>query len=112
MENDYKLIISPAALSHIREVGLKQFDDAYVLVLADTHAIGGIVVPEIHPIEMLYDNYHFRELFPRDYQNYGFPIYVDRTMEREGYLPQHMLIDFLPTYEGMNLVFKNPDFES
>ena len=43
--------------------------------------------------------------------HYPFPIYIDHQMEREGYIPQNILIDYARTHEGMRLVFKNPDFE-
>ncbi|MHA1610794.1 MAG: hypothetical protein ACTSVZ_12380 [Promethearchaeota archaeon] len=107
----HNLTITPTALDYIKNIGQEKFKDAYVLVLADLHAIGGIIVPEIEPIEQMWGNDHFQEIFPRNYKSYPFPVYIDFQMEREGYLPQNMVIDFARTHEGMRLVFKNPDFE-
>ncbi|RLI62813.1 MAG: hypothetical protein DRO88_11430 [Promethearchaeia archaeon] len=111
-ENLYQLTITSEALKHIRSEGSNKYQDAYALVLADSHAIGGVIVPEIHPIEVIMGNMHFRQIFSPDYRDYGFPVYLDRTMEREGYVPEHMLIDYELTHAGMDLVFKNPDFEN
>lgn len=108
----YELSITPEALTHIQETGKKHFQNAFVLVLADLHAIGGEVVPEVQPFDYMFDNKHFVELFDRGYQGFSFPIYVDQQMLREQFLPERMLIDYVETYEGKRLVFKNPDFES
>lgn len=110
-DTSYQLTVTAEALNFIRSEGSSKFQEAHALILADSHAIGGVITPEIHPIENILGNKHFRQIFAPNYRDYGFPVFLDITMEREGYVPDHMLIDYQPTHAGMELVFKNPDFE-
>jgi len=112
----YDLTISPKALTFIAAFQQQKFpEEDILLVLADTHIVGGGIIPEIRPNSFIFkgETSFYDNLFPKGYKGYPFATYVDRQSQVEHMLPDAFLVDVEPDRAGNpQLVFKNPRFES
>ena len=111
----YDLTISPKALTFIAAFQQQKFpEEDILLVLADTHIVGGGIIPEIRPNSFIFkgETSFYDNLFPKGYKDYPFATYVDRQSQVEHMLPDAFLVDVGPDRDGNpKLVFKNPRFE-
>ncbi len=111
----YDLTISSKAQQFIEEYKKEHFpNEEIVIVLADLHVVGGLIVPEILSRSFMFSEQHraFDELFPKGFKSYPYSVFVDHQAQVEDSLPDHFLLDVQQKNEGnFELVFKNPLFE-
>ena len=115
MDMKYDLTISPEAMHFIENQKNKQFpNEEIVIILADLHVVGGLIIPEILSRSFMFTEEHraFDELFPKGYKSYPFSVFVDHQAQIEDSLPDQFLLDVQQKTDGITeLVFKNPLFE-
>ena len=115
MDMKYDLTIAPAALQFIDTCQQKNFpNEEVVVILADLHVVGGLIVPEIQSRSFLFTEQRsaFDELFPKGYKDYPFSVFVDHQAQMEDSLPDDFLLDVQQKKDGTTeLIFKNPHFE-
>lgn len=113
MEEHYEMEITPIAYEEIQtKLKNKENPEEYGFVIADKHAIGSGYDFHVYKIAQLDEIGHYGVLFPRNYHNYGFPIYIDRQILMEHMLPHKFIIDLVKKMDGSyRLDIKNPEFE-
>ena len=111
----YELTITQEALNFIIQFQKIYFpNEEIILVLADLHIVGGMIIPEIRSRNFMFreERSAFDELFPKGYKSYPFSVFVDHQAQIEDALPDQFLIDLSTNHNGKSeLVFKNPKFE-
>ena len=111
----YELTITQEALNYILQYQKNHFsNEEIILILADLHIVGGMIIPEIHSRNFMFreERRAFDELFPKGYKSYPFSIFVDHQAQIEDALPSQFLIDLSINHKGKSeLVFRNPKFE-
>ncbi|WP_371806090.1 hypothetical protein [Candidatus Lokiarchaeum ossiferum] len=115
MDMKYDLTITPPALQFIATYQQKNFpNEEVVVILADLHVVGGLIVPEIQSRSFMFTEQRsaFDELFPKGYKDYPISVFVDHQAQIENSLPNEFLLDLQQKKDGSEeLVFKNPHFE-
>jgi hypothetical protein len=109
-----ELNITPKAMENLKQRWDTEFKGKEVaVILADLHSNGSIIFIEMKLLDYIKKNQHYVELFPKGYNDFEFPIYVDLQIQREGYLAERGVIDHTKSLTNIRkLEFKNPDFEN
>ncbi|MHA1646799.1 MAG: hypothetical protein ACTSVL_04425 [Promethearchaeota archaeon] len=111
----YELTFTTKALEFIEKKHQSQFpDEDPIIILAETHSLGGVVSIEVLPESYRFSNAMdaFDEFFPKNYKNYPFATFIDHQFLQEKMVPEQMSVDFHTTVDGKDiLTLKNPKFE-
>jgi hypothetical protein len=113
MEQNYSLDITPRALKHIYEQVLPpNLIETHGLVIYNISATGGCYEIHASSLSKLRTLNYYIHLFPKEYHNHGFDIYVEGLILSGHYLPNPMVLDLKRKSDGqMVLDIKNPAFE-
>jgi len=110
-DHQYDMKITSKALQHILKK-LPNKDD-YGLVIMNRGITGGGYDIVVFKRTLLQSSRYYPVLFPAEYHNYGFNIYVDPLLVKEHYLPDVFVIDLGTDANGMEILeIKNPEFET
>lgn len=116
MDLNYKISITPLAmqqiLSEIKAMHAQRPKEEFGIVISDTHVSGCIYDVKVYSVDELKDIGHYVLVFPPEYHQHGFAIYVDRQILHEHYLHEEFILDYITTSTGTKRYeIKNPAFE-
>jgi hypothetical protein len=113
MEKQYECLVTKKALNFIREKITSPTKSDYGLVISNKGPIGCGYNLQIFKLEIINTTIYYHILFPIEYHNHGFTIYVEPLLIREDYLPNSFVIDLVTQTNGTPILeIKNPEFET
>jgi len=107
----YAIEITPAALRHITEIGKREWQGEYAIVIADTHCCGATLHVELRAPGQAASDPHLVCQFPKETTGQPFDVWIEHQALQEESVPDQILIDLKPTVSRAVLELKNGRFE-
>lgn len=118
LEQQYEVSITKRALTRIRKMiptsGKRNGNSTteYALLIFSQGRIGAGYIIQINSVHKLDGCHYYHPLFPPEYKNHGFAIYIEPFIIRDHYLPNRFVIDLVTHVNGEQVLdIKNPEFE-